>query len=149
MRTRRIAELVGQQPGGLSERFEVVGLPLQCLLQGGELDGVRVIGAETLGLALRERTRLQVDSTFGLPVRYGLGFMLGGGRFSFFGLGTRGAFGHIGFTNVVAFADPARALVFVLSNTGKPFLHPGMLRWFWVMQRATLTIPRVRGSLSA
>lgn len=119
-----------------------LGRLLECLRLGGTLDGAQVLRPDTVRALRTERTRLQIDSTFGFPVRYGLGFMLGGGRFSLFGLGTTGAFGHIGFTNVVVFTDPARDLVFVLLNTGKPFMHPGMLRWYWVMQRAALGLPR-------
>lgn len=117
---------------------------LQLLMNGGALDGARVFRPETIQAAVVERTRLQVDSTFGFPVRYGLGFMLGGRRFSLFGLNTPRVFGHIGFTNVVVWADPERDLAVSFLNTGKPFIAPGMLRWYWAMQRLALEVPRGR-----
>ena len=44
-------------------------------------------------------------------MRYGLGFMLGGRRFSPFGPDTPEAFGHLGLSNVFSWADPERELV--------------------------------------
>jgi CubicO group peptidase (beta-lactamase class C family) len=115
---------------------------LQLLLNEGELDGVRVLRKDTVRRAITDTTPLQLDSTFGFPIRYGLGMMKGGGRFSLFGLGTRGAFGHLGFTNVVIYADPSRSLCVSFLNTGKPMLAPGMLRWAWILQRLSMAVPR-------
>jgi len=115
---------------------------LQLLMNGGTLDGTRVFQPKTIQSAIIKRTRLQLDSTFGFPIRYGEGFMLGGRRFSLFGLNTPRVFGHIGFTNVVVWADPERDLAVSFLNTGKPFLAPGMLRWYWAMQRLALEVPR-------
>ncbi len=115
---------------------------LQLLLNEGQLDGVRVFKERTLRRAVQDRTRAQPDGTFGFPMRYGLGPMLGGDRFSLFGLGTRGSFGHLGFTTVVVYADPRRKLAVSFLNTGKPFLAPGMVGWYRVLQRIALAIPR-------
>jgi len=117
---------------------------LQLLLNGGELDGVRILRADTVRRAVGTVTRGQLDSTFGFPVRYGLGMMMGGNRFSLFGLTTRGAFGHLGFSNIVVYADPARELTVSFLNTGKPMLAPGMLRWYWALQRLALAVPKSR-----
>ena len=62
--------------------------------------------------------------------------------FSLFGLNTRGAFGHLGLSNVVVYADPARDLSVAFLNTGKPIIAPGMVRWYWVLQRIALMVPR-------
>jgi CubicO group peptidase (beta-lactamase class C family) len=115
---------------------------MQMLLQGGQLDGVRVLQPETVHRMVTEVTPRQIDSTFGFPVRYGLGVMMGGTRFSLFGLNTAGAYGHLGLSNVVVYADPARELSVAFLNTGKPILAPGMLRWYWVLQRIALMVPR-------
>jgi CubicO group peptidase (beta-lactamase class C family) len=117
---------------------------LQLLMNGGTLNNQRIFRRETIQAAILERTRAQLDSTFGFPIRYGLGFMLGGRRFSLFGLNTPTVFGHLGFTNVVVWADPERELSVAFLNTGKPFLDPGMLRWYWAMQRLAIEIPRGR-----
>ena len=115
---------------------------LQLLLNEGQLDGVRVFKERTIRRAIQERTRAQPDGTFGFPMRYGLGPMLGGDRFSLFGLGTRGSFGHLGFTTVVVYADPRRKLAVSFLNTGKPFLAPGMVNWYRVLQRIAMAVPR-------
>lgn len=118
---------------------------MQLLLQGGELDGVRVLPEATLRRATSEVTRVQLDGTFGFPMRYGLGYMMGGNRFSLFGLGTRGAFGHLGLSNVVVYADPARELAVAFLNTGKPIVAPGMLTWYAALQQLVLRVPRRSG----
>ena len=115
---------------------------LQLLLNGGELDGVRVLRPETVARATTAATGVQLDGTFGFPMRYSLGMMMGGDRFSLFGLTTRGAFGHLGFSNVVVYGDPSRELAVSFLNTGKPMLAPGMVRWYWVLQQIALSVPR-------
>lgn len=123
----------------------VIGTPrevsrfLALLLNGGTLDGTRVLAPATVARMIGEVTPRQFDGTFGFPMRYGLGVMMGGRRFSLFGLGTPGAFGHLGLSNVVVFADPARELVVSFLNTGKPMMDPGMVRWYWVLQRLVMT----------
>ncbi|MCP4922148.1 MAG: beta-lactamase family protein [Proteobacteria bacterium] len=115
---------------------------LQLLLNGGELDGTRVLRPETIARATTASTGVQLDGTFGFPMRYSLGMMMGGNRFSLFGLTTRGAFGHLGFSNVVVYGDPSRDLAVSFLNTGKPMLAPGMVRWYWVLQQIALAVPR-------
>jgi len=112
---------------------------LALLLNGGTLDGRRVLAPETVRRMVGEVTPRQFDGTFGFPMRYALGVMMGGRRFSLFGLGTPGAFGHLGLSNVVVYADPARDLVVSFLTTGKPMMDPGMVRWYWVLQRLVMT----------
>jgi CubicO group peptidase (beta-lactamase class C family) len=111
----------------------------QLLLQGGELDGVRIFGRRTVQRAIMEQTFLEVDSTIGLPVRYGMGFMLGSRWLSFWGPDTPRAFGHIGFTSVSLYADPDRDISVALMTTGKPLLSMGQFTWLNVPR----TIARV------
>jgi CubicO group peptidase (beta-lactamase class C family) len=108
---------------------------LELLRCGGELDGVRVLREETVAALTTEATPVAFDGTFGFPMRYSQGLMMGGNRFSLFGLGTRGAFGHLGFTTVLVYSDPAKKVSVSLLNTGKPMLAPGMLKWVWSLQR--------------
>lgn len=116
---------------------------LQLLLDGGRArDGTRVLQQRTIEHAVGDVTPVRLDGTFGFPMRYGLGVMMGGMRFSLFGLNTRGAFGHLGFTGVVVYADPQRELAVAFLNTGKPMLAPGMVRWYWILQRLTMLVPR-------
>jgi CubicO group peptidase (beta-lactamase class C family) len=100
----------------------------QCLLDGGELGGVRVFDPRTVRHATSEQTWLELDLTLGIPLRYGLGFMLGGESLSLFGPGTPQAFGHLGFTNIISWADPDRRLAVALVTSGKPFVSLDSLR---------------------
>jgi CubicO group peptidase (beta-lactamase class C family) len=111
----------------------------EVLLRGGELDGVRVFGRRTVQRAIMEQTFLEVDSTIGLPVRYGMGFMLGSKWLSFWGHDTPRAFGHVGFTSVSVYADPDRDISVALMTTGKPMISLGQLTWLNVPR----TIARV------
>ena len=100
----------------------------QCLLDGGDLGGVQVFDPRTVRHATSEQTYLELDLTLGIPLRYGLGFMLGGTSLSLFGPDTPYAFGHLGFTNIISWADPARRLAVALVTSGKPFVSLDSLR---------------------
>ena len=78
----------------------------QCLLDGGTLGGVRVFEPRTVRHATAEQNHWELDFTLGVPIRYGLGFMLGGAPASLFGLDNPHAFGHLGLSNVISWADP-------------------------------------------
>jgi len=107
----------------------------QLLLQGGELDGVRVFERRTIRRATVEHSYLEVDLTLGLPLRYGMGFILGGQWFSLYGPGTQHAFGHLGFTNIISWADPEREVAAAIMTSGKPFLYPQMYHLFDVLRQ--------------
>lgn len=115
---------------------------MELMLRGGELSGVRVFEERTVQRATSEQTWLELDRVILLPIRYSMGFMLGGNQLSFYGAGTPEAFGHLGFTNVLIWADPERDISCAFLNTGKPFLTPEMLMWFDVMRTIAARIPR-------
>lgn len=94
----------------------------QCLLDGGEQNGVRVLEPATIRHATGESAWWEIDFTLGLPIRYGLGFMLGSRGVSLFGRDNEHAFGHVGFSNIFSWADPERALSVALCTNGKPVL---------------------------
>jgi CubicO group peptidase (beta-lactamase class C family) len=114
----------------------------ELLLRGGELEGKRIFGRRTVRRAIAEQTYLEVDSIMALPVRYGMGFMLGGERFSLYGAHTPRAFGHIGFTAVAVYADPDRDISVALMTSGKPFITPGQLRWLDVARTIARHCPK-------
>jgi CubicO group peptidase (beta-lactamase class C family) len=115
---------------------------MQLLLQGGELDGVRVFETRTIKRAIAEQTYFELDLTMGAPIRYSMGFILGARVASLYGLGTNRAFGHLGFTNVFVYADPARDIAVALMTSGKPALSPGLARTLLIMQTIARRIPR-------
>ncbi len=114
----------------------------QLLLDGGVQNGVRVLEARTIRRAVAEQSYLELDLTIGLPVRYGMGFMLGGDRVSIYGPRTRHAFGHVGFTNVITYADPVRDIAVALMTSGKPFITPGQVTWLKVARTIAKVCPR-------
>jgi CubicO group peptidase (beta-lactamase class C family) len=114
--------------------------------RGGELDGERVMTAQTVRNALTEQSRLEVDLSLGFPTRFGYGLMLGAQVLSLFGRGTQHAFGHLGFTNMLAWADPERALACAVNTNGKPILYPELPRFYNLMQRISSEVPKVKGS---
>jgi len=115
----------------------------QLLLNGGELDGVRVFEARTVRRATTEQSYLELDLTLGLPFRYGMGFMLGADWFSPYGPYTQHAYGHVGFTNVVCWADPDRRVAAALLTSGKPFLYPEIYYLFDVLRQIGLACPPI------
>jgi len=105
------------------------------LLAGGELDGVRILQPRTIRRAISERAFREIDFSLVAPLRHASGFMLGARALSLFGPDTDEAFGHLGFTNVLGWADPERALSVGLLTSGKPTLHPA-LGELWLLTRA-------------
>lgn len=96
----------------------------QLLLAGGTLDGVTIFEPRTIRRAVQEQSYLEFDMTLVLPLRYAMGFMLGGRTLSLYGPDTEAAFGHLGFTNVITWADPERQVSGALMTSGKPLLYP-------------------------
>ena len=112
----------------------------QLLLDGGTLDGVRVYEPRTIRRATSEQSYLELDLTLGVPTHYSMGFILGG--FPFYGPDTPHAFGHLGFINIVSWADPERRLAVALTNSGKPFFFPEMWFLYDVMRQIALACPK-------
>jgi CubicO group peptidase (beta-lactamase class C family) len=107
----------------------------ELLLAGGELGGVRILEPRTIRRAISERAFREIDFSLVAPLRHASGFMLGASALSLFGPDTDEAFGHLGFTNVLGWADPERALSVGLMTSGKPMLHPA-LGDLWLLTRA-------------
>ncbi len=114
----------------------------QLLLEGGTLDGVTVFDPRTIRRAVSEQSYLEFDFTLGLPFRYGLGFMLGAKWLSLYGPDTLYAFGHLGFTNVICWADPERDVAAAIMTSGKPFIYPELYYLFEVLRQIGLACPK-------
>jgi CubicO group peptidase (beta-lactamase class C family) len=115
----------------------------QCLLNEGELDGVRVFDPRTVHRATSEQSWWEMDFTLGLPIRYGLGFMLGG-AVSLFGTDNPAAFGHLGLSNVIGWADPDREIAVALLNNGKPVLSAHVVPLAQLLVEIGRAFPRGR-----
>lgn len=121
----------------------------ELMRRGGELDGVRVMKPETIRHALTEQSRLEFDFSLGFPTRFSYGLMLGAARISLYGADTQHAFGHLGFTNILSWADPERATAVAVMNNGKPIIYPEMARFLGLMQRITKETPKADPSTFA
>lgn len=115
---------------------------MELLLRDGELDGVRIFEPRTIHRAVAEQSYLELDLTLGVPIRYGMGFILGAEYVSLYGLRTEKAFGHIGFTNVVLYADPERDISVGLLTSGKPIVTFGQVHWMRILQTIARRCPR-------
>jgi CubicO group peptidase (beta-lactamase class C family) len=104
-----------------------------------------VFDPRTIKRAAGEQSYLEFDFTLGLPLRYGMGFMLGADWFSLYGPDTRQAFGHVGFTNVVGWADPERRVAAALMTSGKPLLYPEMYYAWDILRQIGAACPREKG----
>lgn len=107
----------------------------ELLRLGGELDGVRVMEARTLRRARVQQSHMEVDLSLGLPIPFSMGYMLGGRYLSLFGPDTQQAFGHLGWINILSWADPERALSVAMITTGKAPLYPEMAGFLQIPRR--------------
>jgi CubicO group peptidase (beta-lactamase class C family) len=103
----------------------------------------------TVRNAITQQSRLEVDLSLGFPTRFGYGLMLGARVLSLYGLDTQHAFGHLGFTNILSWADPERGLACAVITNGKPVLYPELGRFYGLMQRITSEAPKVAPSSMA
>ncbi|MBW2274194.1 MAG: beta-lactamase family protein [Deltaproteobacteria bacterium] len=117
----------------------------QCLLDHGRYGDVQVFEPRTVRHATAEQSYWEIDFTLGVPLRYGMGFMLGNKKFGPFGTDNPHAFGHIGFSNVFSWADPDRGLVVSLLNTGKPVLSRQVLPLLSLLGSIGRAFPNERG----
>ncbi|HEV2819021.1 MAG TPA: serine hydrolase domain-containing protein [Solirubrobacteraceae bacterium] len=115
----------------------------ELLRNGGELDGVRIFEPRTIRRATTEQSSLEIDLGLAFPARYSLGFMLGARVLSLWGPDTEQAFGHLGFTNVMTWADPQRALAGALITSGKPIVYPELPELWTLMRRIGMEAPKV------
>jgi len=70
--------------------------------------------------------------------------MLGAKWFSVYGPDTQYAFGHIGFTNVVAWADPERQVAVSLMTSGKPLVYLQLYDLWDILRQIGLACPKTR-----
>jgi CubicO group peptidase (beta-lactamase class C family) len=114
----------------------------ELLRAGGTLDGVEIFEPRTIRRAVSEQSYRELDLTLGAPVRHGLGLILGAQLVSLYGPDTEFAFGHLGFTNIIGWADPERSIAGGLVTSGKPVVYPELPNFWAVMARIGREIPK-------
>jgi CubicO group peptidase (beta-lactamase class C family) len=130
--------------GNIIATPEEISRFFEALLCGGSFEGTRVFDQRTVARATRPQVTGQVDRVLMMPIPLSMGFMLGGRTFGFFGPRTANAYGHLGFTNVLGWADPDRDISVAFMNTGKPLLSARMFAWLNVTRVIGTRIPRDR-----
>jgi CubicO group peptidase (beta-lactamase class C family) len=88
------------------------------LLRGGELDGVRIVRPETVARATGVVVDMQRDRTLQVPVRWALGFHLGGPASAFGRRSSKRTFGHSGHGSTIGWADPELDLAVAFFTNG-------------------------------
>lgn len=127
--------------GNLIATPEEISRFFETLLCGGTFEDIRVFDQRTIVRATEPQSTGQVDRVLMMPIPLSMGFMLGGRRFGFYGPRTANAYGHLGFTNVLGWADPDRDISVAFMNTGKPLLSARMVAWLNVMRVIGTRIP--------
>jgi CubicO group peptidase (beta-lactamase class C family) len=90
-----------------------------CLVDGGELDGTRILDAETVETATSVQVEVERDATMKVPRRYALGFERAGTAWDKYGtLAPRTTFGHGGLGSIVGWGDPASGLAMAYVTNG-------------------------------
>lgn len=107
----------------------------QMLLNHGQWQGKRILDPLTVHGATRSLGNFKLDRSLMLPMRYSAGFMLGASPIGMYGRDTQYAYGHLGYANIICWADPQRAIAVGLMNTGKLVLGPH-LKAFLVLLNA-------------
>ena len=129
--------------GNIYASADDVSRIFQMLLNGGELDGVRVLRPETVADAIKPVGKIQYDGILMVPMRFSAGFMLGENPFGIFGPRSSRAFGHLGFISVLCWADPQRDISVALLNTGKSVAPAGALAIARLLGAISRSCPRV------
>ena len=92
---------------------------MEMLLNGGEYQGQQILAPETVFRATLPTSNMTLDRNLLAPMRYALGPMLGSNPVGIFGPNSGQAFGHLGFSNILCWADPERDISVAFLNTGK------------------------------
>ena len=117
----------------------------EMLLNGGEYQGKRIMSPETVFRATLPTSTTNIDRTLLAPMRYALGPMLGSNPLGIFGPMTGQAFGHLGFSNILCWADPERDISVSILNTGKAVMGthiPALAQTLYQISNNCPTIPK-------
>jgi CubicO group peptidase (beta-lactamase class C family) len=114
----------------------------ELLVAGGIYEGTRIFSEATVRRATKLQISGQIDRMLLLPMFYSMGFMLGTEPVGLYGLRCGKAFGHVGLSNILAWADPERDISVALLNSGKPFVAVETYHWLNIVRLISTRIPR-------
>ena len=98
------------------------------LLNGGRWGDTQVMQPATVQRLIRPVGDRQLDRTLMLPVRFSEGMLLGEKPFGLYGRNSQNCYGHLGFINILCWADPERQLAVSLLTTGKAAVTPHLVQ---------------------
>ena len=114
----------------------------ELLVSGGTFGGTRIFTESGVRSAVEPQTAWELDRMILLPMSYSMGFMLGTDPIGLYGFRCGKAFGHVGLSNILAWADPERDISVALMNSGKPFFALDTAYWPEIVRRISTRIPR-------
>lgn len=114
----------------------------ELLLSGGTFDGKHIFSQSAVRRAIEPQTAWELDRMILLPMSYSMGFMLGTDPVGLYGFRCGKAFGHVGLSNILAWADPERDISVALVNSGKPLVALDTAYWPEIVRRISTRIPR-------
>ena len=115
----------------------------EMLLNGGEYNGKQIMSPQTVFRATLPTSAMSIDRTLLAPMRYALGPMLGNNPVGIFGPHTGQAFGHLGFSNILCWADPERDISVSILNTGKSVVGTHLKALANVLLQISTQCPRI------
>ncbi len=119
-----------------------ISRPSRLLVAGGIYQGTQIFSEATVRRATELQTSGQIDRMLLLPMFYSMGFMLGTEPVGLYGIRCGKAFGHVGLSNILAWADPERDIAVALLNSGKPFVAVETYHWLNIVRLISARIPR-------
>lgn len=132
--------------GNVYSSAEEASRVFQLLLNGGEWQGQQVMRSETVRQTIEPFGRMRFDRLLRLPIRYSRGMMLGHPIVSMYGARTPMAFGHLGFLNILCWADIERDISVSLITTGKAAIGPHLKPLGQVVNAINTTFPQRRAA---
>lgn len=115
--------------GNLYATAEELSRFYQMLLDGGIYQGQRVFEPQTVARMLRPASPPRLDWALKIPMRYTEGLMLGMDPIGLYGPMCGSAYGHLGFMNILGWADPSREIAAGLMTTGKAILGGHLVQY--------------------
>jgi len=128
--------------GNLVGTAEETSRFFQMMLNGGKWGRRRICAPSTVARAVQEYGSRSTDQTLGIPMRYSAGLMLGDKPFGIWGPNSSEAFGHLGLSNVLGWADPQRQIAVAFLNSGKPILSTHMIRLVQLLVEIARSFPK-------
>ncbi len=115
----------------------------EMLLNGGSYQGKKILSPETVFRATLPTSNVTIDRNLLAPMRYALGPMLGSNPVGIFGPNTGQAFGHLGFSNILCWADPERDISISFLNTGKSVVGTHLPALAHVLYQISKQCPKI------